>query len=183
MPLVRGRRQGRGAGRRGQLSALADEHGGDVEAGDRWRPLEEHTPQTVAEAGLELDPVPTQRWRLLLLAAVVIGVAVASVVALRPDGESSSVLDVDLGACVTPVVTDVDAPVDEAPCEAGAARLIARVEHPAAEDELHPGDGALELFGQGACQGRVDALALVIAVPSPTSWAAGERAVACLERL
>ena len=158
-----------------------DPDAGDVES--RWRPLEEHSPQTVAEAGLQLDPVPTRRWRALAIAAVAVAVTAGLAVALRSDGDSSSILDVDLGSCVAPVVTDVDAPVDDVDCAAGTARLVARETHPGGAEDLHPGDGELELFGQGACQGLVDADVLVVAVPSPTSWAAGERRIACLERL
>ena len=153
-------------------------------APDRWRALEEHTPQTVAEAGLELDPAPVRRMRAVVMAlaaaAVVAGIVV--VISLAGGGDDS-ILAVDLASCVTPIVTDVDAPVVEVACEPGAARLVARETHPAAAGDVHPGDGALELFGQGACQGRVAPDRLVVAVPSPTSWASGERAVACLERL
>ena len=153
-------------------------------APDRWHALEEHTPQTVAEAGLELDPAPVRRKRAVAI-AIVIATVVAGIVVLmaRVGSSDDSILAIDLASCVTPIVTAVDAPVIEVACEPGAARLVARETHPAARGDLHPGDGALELFGQGACQGRVEPGRLVVAVPSPTSWASGERAVACLERL
>lgn len=150
---------------------------------DPWHPLEEHTPQSVSEAGLDLDPILTNRWRLLVLVALLIAAIGALVLVLRDDRRERSVLAVDLGACVTPVVTDVDAPVDEVVCGPGAARLVGRETHPGGPEELHPGDGVLDLFGQGVCQGLAERARLVVAVPSPTSWAAGERAVACLERL
>jgi hypothetical protein len=159
------------------------EPGSYDDTSDRWHPLEAHTPQTVSEAGLELPPSPTGRWRIVALVVLAVVALAVLFVALQSDGDRASVLDVDLGACVTRAVTDVDAPVEEVACDAGAVRVVVRETHPAGLDELHPGDGALALFGQGACQGRVDPDRLVVAVPSPTSWAAGERAVACLEQL
>ncbi|HEY9556360.1 MAG TPA: hypothetical protein VIR58_06480 [Acidimicrobiales bacterium] len=148
-----------------------------------WLPLDEHTPRTAAEAGIELAPKSRRRWVLVGASAVAVLVAAAVFVAWRSGSGTDSVLEVDLGECVSPVVTDVDAPVDVVDCEPGSARVVQRERHPGTAVDLHPGDGALELYGQGVCQGRVEASALVVAVPSPTSWSAGERSIACLERL
>jgi len=157
--------------------------GGGEERRVAWLPLEEHTPRSVEEAGLDLPPPRSRWWRVGAIAALVVVVAVAGGLLLRRSPASTSVLDLDAGSCYSPVITDVGEPIDGSPCEPGAARLVTRQRHPAGADEVHPGDGALELFGQGACQGRVDDAALVVAVPSPAAWAAGQRVIACSERL
>lgn len=155
-----------------------------AEEGQPSLSLAEHTPRTAAEAGLAAEEVPPlPYWRSLLAAAVTVFlVGVLSAVG-RWGADDASIVDLDVGVCFEPVIVDLHAPVEKADCEAGAARLLARERHPAGRDDLHPGDGALELFGQGVCQGMVDRDQLVVVVPSPAAWAAGERVVACTERL
>jgi hypothetical protein len=155
-----------------------------TEEGQPSLSLAEHTPRTAAEAGLvfgEVPPLPY--WRSLLVASVTLAVVgIVSAVAQWGD-DDASIVDLDVGACFEPITDDLEVPVETVDCGPGTARLLARERHPAERDELHPGDGALELFGQGACQGLVDAEQLVVVVPSPAAWAAGERIVACTQRL
>lgn len=145
-------------------------------------PLEEHTPRTVAEAGLELDPPPRRRRPLIAAATVLLLLAVAALIVLSRGDTGSELIDLDPGTCYEPVVSDVSEPVDATDCGPGTAKVVRKVRSPAAVDAPHPGDGALTLLGQGACQGDVDASRLAVAVPSPVAWADGERTVVCSER-
>jgi hypothetical protein len=145
-------------------------------------PLEEHTPRTVAEAGLDLDPPGPGRRRLALAVVGVLLVAVAAFVLLTGGDPAPSLVDLAPGTCFEPVVTDVAEAVDEVDCGPGTAQVVRKVRSPGAVDAPHPGDGALTLLAQGACQAEVDADRLVVAIPSPVAWADGDRTLVCTER-
>ena len=147
-------------------------------------PLAEHQPMTPAEAGLDLPPPPDRhRWRRGLIGGAIAAAVLVPLLLIYGGDSSTPLLELGLGECFTPVVNDLSTSVDKTDCEPGAVRLVERATSSAGADEPYPGEGALELFGQGACQSKVDADALVVAVPGPSDWADGERTVACTERL
>jgi hypothetical protein len=158
------------------------------------RPLEEHTPPTVAELGLELDlpPPDTRRRRMLLIVAALVVLLAGAWWLLSDGGEEVAVTSLAPGDCFSPAREVLLAEVERDECDGGHdAELVAVLQHPDEAGEF-PGPEALALYGEAACRpaaeqraGRPldeladDGIALRIAAPDGDEWAAGERRLAC----
>ena len=86
-------------------------------------PLPEHQPMTVAEAGLDLPAVPDRtRWKRGAIAGLIAAAVLIPLLLVYGRDSSTPLLELDVGDCFTPVVTDLSTSVDTADCEPGAVR-------------------------------------------------------------